>query len=190
MTGSERGSSSVPSQTSFRETLGRFASGVVVVSGLDESGPAGLTCQSFFSVSLDPPLIAVSPSLKSSSWRRIADTGAFAVSVLEARQRELCLSFGQGGQRDKFASTPWTPAPSGSPFIDGALAWLDCRIAAIHPAGDHYLVLGEVTHVWAGSGDPLIFSHGSLGTFARRVLDGRAIDDVWGIGPWQEGIDW
>ena len=173
----------------FRDTLGRFASGVVVVTGLDAAGPAGLTCQSFFAVSLDPPLIAVSPSLKSASWRRISATGAFAVSVLAAHQRELCLTFGQGGREDKFASAGWEPAPSGAPWIAEAVAWLDCAITAVHPAGDHWLVLGLVRDLAVGDGDPLLFHRGGFGTFAGfpRV---PADDEVWGPGPWQEGVDW
>jgi 3-hydroxy-9,10-secoandrosta-1,3,5(10)-triene-9,17-dione monooxygenase reductase component len=175
----------------FRATLGRFASGVVVVTGIDAAGPAGLTCQSFCSVSLDPPLIAVSPSLKSASWRRIEATGAFAVSVLAAQQRELCLTFGHGGRDDKFAAAGWEPAPSGSPWIGGAVAWLDCSIVAVHPAGDHLLVLGEVGQLATADGDPLLFHRGGFGTFSPRVLAGPpAGDEVWGPGPWQEGVDW
>lgn len=179
------------SALAFRDTLSRFASGVVVVTGMDATGPAGLTCQSFFSVSLDPPLIAISPSLKSASWRRIEATGVFAISVLAAHQSELCLTFGQGGQPDKFASAGWEPAPSGAPFIYEAVAWLDCAIAAVHPAGDHLLVLGAVRHLVARDGDPLLFHRGGFGTFSPRVLAGVPVDDdVWGSGPWQEGVDW
>jgi 3-hydroxy-9,10-secoandrosta-1,3,5(10)-triene-9,17-dione monooxygenase reductase component len=176
----------------FRDTLGRFGSGVVVVAGRDAAGPTGLACQSFFAASLDPPLVAVSPSIGSASWRRVASTGAFAVSVLAAGQRRLCLAFGRGGPRDKFAASGWDPAPSGSPFLHGALAWLDCRISATYPAGDHFLVLGEVTFLRARSGDPLIFYRGAFGTFAGPdpVAVTPPPDEVWGSGPWQEGIDW
>lgn len=187
------------SPAAFRDTLGRFGSGVVVVAGVDGQGPAGLACQSFFAVSLDPPLIAVSPSVTSASWRRVAATGAFAVSVLAASQRELCLTFGRGGPRDKFAASGWDPGPSGSPFIHGALAWLDCRIAAVHEAGDHYLVLGTVRHLVARAGDPLVFFRGMFGTFAPEpgatepgATEPRQppAEDVWGSGPWQQGLDW
>lgn len=175
----------------FRDTLGRFASGLVVVAGVDAAGPAGLTCQSFCSVSLDPPLVAVSPSLRSASWRRIEATGAFTVSVLASHQRQLCLTFGQGGQADKFASAGWDPAPSGAPYIRDAVAWLDCAIVAVHPAGDHLMVLGEVRHLAARDDDPLLFHRGGYGTFSPRVLaDVPANDEVWGPGPWQEGVDW
>jgi 3-hydroxy-9,10-secoandrosta-1,3,5(10)-triene-9,17-dione monooxygenase reductase component len=179
---------SVPASV-FRDTLGRFASGVVVVAGIDAAGPAGLTCQSFCSVSLDPPLIAVSPSLRSASWRRIGATGAFTVSVLASHQRDLCLHFGRGGQQDKFAAAGWEPAPSGAPYIKDAVAWLDCVITAVHPAGDHLVVLGEVGHLAARDGDPLLFHRGGFGTFSPRVL-AAADDEVWGPGPWQEGADW
>jgi 3-hydroxy-9,10-secoandrosta-1,3,5(10)-triene-9,17-dione monooxygenase reductase component len=177
------------SQTVFRDTLGRFASGLVVVAGIDAAGPAGLTCQSFCSVSLDPPLIAVSPSLRSESWRRIEATGSFTVSVLAAHQRQLCLTFGQGGQADKFAAAGWTAAPSGAPYIKDAVAWLDCAIVAVHPAGDHLMVLGEVQHLATGEGDPLLFHRGGFGTFSTRVPAGAGTE-VWGSGPWQEGVDW
>jgi len=149
--------SSAVSPAAFRDTLGRFGSGVVVVAG---AGPAGLACQSFFAVSLDPPLVAVSPSVQSASG--------------------------------------WEPAPSGSPFIHGALAWLDCRICAVHEAGDHYLVVGEVLHLAAaGAGDPLVFFRGAFGTFAagtgavpQPAAPREPADDVWRSGPWQEGLDW
>jgi 3-hydroxy-9,10-secoandrosta-1,3,5(10)-triene-9,17-dione monooxygenase reductase component len=173
----------------FRDTLGRFASGLVVVAGVDAAGPAGLTCQSFCSVSLDPPLVAVSPSLRSASWRRIEATGAFTVSVLASHQRQLCLTFGQGGQADKFAAAGWAAAPSGAPWIGEAVAWLDCAIVAVHPAGDHLMVLGEVRHLAARDGDPLLFHRGDFGTFSPRGL-APAGTEVWGSGPWQEGVDW
>jgi 3-hydroxy-9,10-secoandrosta-1,3,5(10)-triene-9,17-dione monooxygenase reductase component len=185
-----------PDAPSFRDTLGHFASGVVVVTGAGAGRPAGLTCQSFCSVSIDPPLIAISPSVNSGSWRSIARAGHFAVSVLSHDQRELCLTFGRGGQRDKFATIAWHRAPSGAPLIHGALAWLDCRIEAVHPAGDHYLVLGRVDHLRAADGEPLLFYRGTFGAFTpdrHAAAVGRpdwTADEVWGQGMWLEGLDW
>jgi 3-hydroxy-9,10-secoandrosta-1,3,5(10)-triene-9,17-dione monooxygenase reductase component len=180
----------------YRDVLGRFASGVVVVAGLVDGRPRGLSCQSFFSVSLDPPLIAISPARSSSSWREIEGTGAFAISVLSRDQRGLCLTFGRGGPRDKFATTPWRQAPSGAPLINGAVAWLDCAVEAVHSAGDHLLVLGRVMELWAGDGDPLLFHRGAFGGFAGdepwAVSGGPDWDahELWGPGLWLEGIDW
>jgi 3-hydroxy-9,10-secoandrosta-1,3,5(10)-triene-9,17-dione monooxygenase reductase component len=181
----------------FRAVLGHFGSGVVVVTGVDAAGPAGLTCQSFFALSLSPPLVAVSPSVRSTSWRRIAAAGAFAINILAASQRRLCLTFGQGGPRDKFAVTGWDPAPSGCPRIHGALAWLDCRIEAVYPGGDHHLVVGRVEELQARPGEPLLFYRGAYGTFAAQDAAQRpavppawTADEVWGPGLWQEGLDW
>jgi 3-hydroxy-9,10-secoandrosta-1,3,5(10)-triene-9,17-dione monooxygenase reductase component len=189
-----------PDPRTFRDVLGRFASGVVVVAGRgSEPGerPVGLTCQSFFSVSLDPPLVAVSPSAASTSWRVIEQTGRFAVSVLRDDQRDLCLTFGRGGLRDKFASGAWRAAPSGAPVIDGAVAWIDCDLQAVHPAGDHVLALGRVRGLQAApTGEPLLFYRGAFGDFAaqERHPVGRRADmtaeQVWGSGAWIEGIDW
>ena len=182
--------------TAYRDVLGRFGSGVVVVAGIADGTPAGLTCQSFFAVSLQPPLIAVSPSQRSRSWARIQPSGAFTVNVLTTRQRALCLTFADGGARDKFAATGWRPAPSGAPIIDGTLAWLDCRIEAVQQAGDHFLVLGRVEHLRACTGEPLLYYRGGFGAFTGdppprtpAPADWTA-DDVWGAGLWQEGIDW
>lgn len=192
-----------PDPRTFRDTLGRFASGVVVVGGVDRDAgandgrPVGLTCQSFFSVSLHPPLVAVAPSSNSSSWRAIERSGAFAVSVLAEGSTDACLTFGRSGPLDKFATVGWHRAPSGSPVLRGALAWLDCRIHAIHPAGDHYLVVGEVDYLGAGDGAPLLFYRGGFGSFATHEtspqLAGRpdwTAEDVWGTGLWLEGVDW
>lgn len=187
-----------PDAMAYRDVLGRFGSGVVVVAGMADGIPAGLTCQSFIAVSLDPPLVAVSPSIRSRSWRRIQPSGAFAVNVLTAQQRQLCLTFADGGGRDKFATTGWHRAPSGSPVIDNALAWVDCRIESVRQAGDHFLVLARVEHLQGRSGEPLMFYRGGFGTFsADRAARPRepsrmdwTADDVWGTGLWQEGLDW
>lgn len=147
----------------FRQVLSRFASGVTIITGLAEDGgrtvPTGLTCQSFFSLSLDPPLVAFSVARTSSTWPRIAPSGAFCVNVLSAAQQALCRSFGVSGA-DKFAGQEWLPAPgSGSPVLPGSLAWIDCAVDAVHPGGDHWLVVGRVLHLEAADheADPLLF---------------------------------
>ncbi|MEU8965664.1 MULTISPECIES: flavin reductase family protein [unclassified Streptomyces] len=145
----------------FRQVLGRFCSGVTVITGLAEGGtePAGLTCQSFFSLSLDPPLVAFSVSRTSSSWPRIAPSKAFCVNVLSAEQQRLGTAFAVSGT-DKFAGQDWFPAPgTGSPALPGAIAWIDCALEAVHPGGDHWLVIGRVVHLAAcdHDTDPLLF---------------------------------
>jgi len=143
----------------LRRVMGHFASGVVIVSGVDRLGPVGLTCQSFFSLSLDPPLIALAPSHASTSWPRIAATGSFAVSILSAAQEALCRSFAVSGV-DKFDGVLWRTEHTGSPIIADALAWVDCRIEKVHEAGDHYLVVARVLHAGHVDGQPLLFYRG------------------------------
>ncbi|MER8231209.1 flavin reductase family protein [Streptomyces sp. NPDC101490] len=155
----------------FRRVLGHFASGVTVVTALAPEGPAGFACQSFASLSLDPPLVAFMVARTSTTWPRIAAAGAFCVNVLGAAQDGLCRSFAVSGA-DKFAGVDWAPAPvTGAPRLTGAPAWIDCAITAVHTGGDHLIVVGRVEALGAaGAGDPLLFHQGRFGRFSR--LDG------------------
>ena len=148
----------------FRTVLGHFASGVVIVTGRDREGPAGFTCQSFFSLSLDPPLVAVAPGRSSTSWPRVAASGAFCANILTEDQESLCRAFANSGG-DKFRGIGWSPAATGSPAIHDSLAWVDCRIEDVHEAGDHLLVIGRVVDMGSGHGQPLIFYRGGFGGF-------------------------
>ena len=148
----------------FRTVVGHFASGVTIVTGADGDSPAGFTCQSFFSLSLDPPLVAVAPSRTSTSWPAIDRSGAFCVNVLAEEQETLCRSFANSGG-DKFKGVGWTEAATGSPVINDVLAWVDCRIVERHDAGDHILVIGRVVDMEARNGRPLLFYRGGFGSF-------------------------
>lgn len=142
----------------FRDVLGRFASGVTVVTAMTADGPVGMTCQSFSSVSLQPPLVLFVPARTSRAWPAIRTTGHFTVNLLAADQEELSNQFAAKGV-DKFAGVPWSPAPStGAPRLDGSLAWIDCTIHAVHEAGDHDVVLGRVQTMVHGEAEmPLLF---------------------------------
>ncbi|MFD3545346.1 flavin reductase family protein [Streptomyces sp. NPDC058655] len=153
----------------FRAVLGNFASGVTIVTappGGDEGGPAGFACQSFASLSLDPPLVTFMVARTSTTWPRIARAGVFCVNILGADQGALCRSFAVSGT-DKFAGVEHTPAPvTGSPLLDAVPAWIDCRIHAVHTGGDHLIVVGRVEALGAaGEGDPLLFHKGRFGRF-------------------------
>lgn len=160
--GFERGTSF--EQGEFRTALGHFASGVVVVTGSQDGHPAGLTCQSFFSLSLDPPLVAFAPGKKSTSWPRVSSSGCVCINVLAAEQESLARTFSQSGA-DKFAGVGWSPTGNGAPRLHGALAWLDCEVEESHEAGDHYLVVARVTELQTGPGEPLLFYRGGFGAF-------------------------
>ncbi|MFJ8633988.1 flavin reductase family protein [Streptomyces sp. NPDC093568] len=152
-------------QAEFRRVLGNFATGVVVVTapatGADDP-QAGFACQSFSSLSLDPPLVAFMVGRTSTTWPRIARAGVFCVNVLSSGQGELCRAFAVSGA-DKFAGVTYDAAPvSGSPRLAGTLAWIDCTIHAVHTGGDHLIVVGRVDALGASDGDeaPLLFHKG------------------------------
>lgn len=148
----------------FRKALGLFASGVTIVTSMDDDGPIGLTCQAFSSVSLDPPLITVIPSRASSSFPRIRETGRFCVNVLSAGQDILCRAIAQPGSA-KWDGVDWEESQFGTVRIPRALAWIECRISAEFDGGDHVIVLGEVRGIDLspeGGGDPLIFFDGAF----------------------------
>ncbi|MFI1048309.1 flavin reductase family protein [Streptomyces griseoruber] len=151
-------------QGEFRRVLGNFASGVTVVTATTPDGPAGFACQSFSSLSLDPPLVAFMVGRTSTTWPRIAHAGVFCVNVLAASQAALCRAFAVSGG-DKFAGVPHDAAPvSGSPRLTGSLAWIDCTVHAVHTGGDHLIVVGRVDALGstpaADAERPLLFHRG------------------------------
>jgi flavin reductase (DIM6/NTAB) family NADH-FMN oxidoreductase RutF len=148
----------------FRAVLGHFASGVVLVTGMHNGSPAGLTCQSFFSLSLDPPLVAMAPGKSSTSWPRASSTGSICVNVLASDQEGLAMVFATAGA-DKFDGVGWSPGANGAPRLHGALAWIECTVVNTHDAGDHHLIVGRVSSVEMGSGRPLLFYRGGFGSF-------------------------
>jgi 3-hydroxy-9,10-secoandrosta-1,3,5(10)-triene-9,17-dione monooxygenase reductase component len=150
----------------FRDTMSQFCTGVAVVTGMDGEQPVGFTVQSFTSLSLDPPLVSVSPAKTSSSWPRIRRGGRFGINILGADQKTLSDAFARSGA-DKFAGVAWQPGPGGAPVLDGVLAYIDCLLEAEHEAGDHSIVVGRVQALAAEdfARSPLLFFRGSYGRF-------------------------
>ena len=147
----------------MRDVLGHFASGVTVVTSIGPDGPIGFTCQSFSSLSLDPPLIAFAPSRTSTTWPRLREAGRFCVNVLAEEQSELSSAFARSGT-DKFAGVSWAPSPYGCPMLEGVVAWIDSEVWAEYDGGDHTLVVGRVLDLGADPDrDPLVFHRGSYG---------------------------
>ena len=148
----------------YRDVLGQYASGVTVVTTMQGDTPVGMTCQSFTSVSLDPPLVAFLPMKNSRAFAAIRLTRRFCVNFLAADQTDLSNSFASL-EKDKFAGVDWQPTKSGMPQIDGTVGWVDCTVQDVHEAGDHYLVIGKVEDL--GEGDatkPLLFHQGRYRT--------------------------
>ena len=130
-------------QRAFRDTLGHYASGITIIGGLNDGEPVGFTCQSFYSVSAEPPLVSFSVMLNSTTYPRIRETGKFSVNVLAHEQHGISNQFARKGT-DKWAGIEWTPTANGNPVIADTLMWLDCEIWAEHEAGDHSIVIGRV----------------------------------------------
>jgi flavin reductase (DIM6/NTAB) family NADH-FMN oxidoreductase RutF len=154
------------SKPDLRSALGRFATGVTVVTAAGDRGePIGLTVNSFSSVSLDPPLVLWSLRSESRVARFFASGRAFSVHVLRAEQQALARHFA-ASEADRFAGVRWQPGEEDVPHLQDVLARFDCRTSVIHPAGDHMILLGEVEGYCSHHGEPLVFA---LGAF--RTLD-------------------
>lgn len=170
----------------FRRVLGRFATGVTVVTGVDASAgaePVGFACQSFAAVSLEPPLVLFCADHRGRAWPRIRTTGRFCVNVLAEEQRELCERFGsRAGHR--FDGLDWELSAWGCPALPGVLARVHADVEVVHTSGDHDVVVGRVRELEAldepGSAVPLVFYRGGFS------LDpvGEAFDTVG------RGWDW
>lgn len=148
----------------YRDVLGQYASGVTVVTTVLDGVPVGMTCQSFTSVSLDPPLVAFLPMKTSRAFAAIRKTRRFCVNFLAADQADVSNTFASLAD-DKFAEIGWQPTSNGMPLLDGIVGWVDCTVQDVHEAGDHYLVIGRVEDLGHGDADkPLLFHRGRYRT--------------------------
>lgn len=149
----------------LRRAFGRFGTGVTVITTQFDTGPLGMTANSFSSVSLDPPLVLWSAALRSKRHDAFATAERYCIHVIGADQRDLALHFATQGH--DFSGFDWTPGPTGAPTLAGCLATLHCRRHAVHAAGDHSIIVGEVTHAAdsEGSGAGLLFDKGRFGIF-------------------------
>lgn len=156
----------------FREVLGQYPTGVVVLTAIGADGaPVGMTVGSFTSVSLDPPLVAFLPDKASSSWKALREAGpSFCVNVLGAHQEDVCRAIAMR-KVDKFDGIDWTPSAAGNPVIDGTVAYIDCVVQDVHDGGDHDIVVGRVMDLDVrSSAYPLLFFRGGYGSFRPLSL--------------------
>ena len=109
--------------------MGNFCTGVVIVTGVVDGVPSGFAAQSFVSVSLDPPMIAVCPGKSSASWPKLRDSGSFCVNILAADQKDVCDVMARSGL-DKFENVVWRGGVTGSPVIADVLGFIDCDLVA------------------------------------------------------------
>ena len=145
----------------LRDALGCFATGVTVVTCLQEDGsPAGLTVNSFTSVSLDPPLLLVCLAKAAASAGALVEASHFAVNVLQTGQQPASIRFSTRDE-DRFGTTPWSCGEAGAPILKDSLGVFECERQAVHDGGDHHILVGEVVKAsFDASLDPLLYFRG------------------------------
>lgn len=144
----------------LRDALGRFVTGVTVVTTRDAQGrPHGVTANSFTSVSLDPPLVLWCQALKALSYPVYRDSPYFAVNILAEHQIDLSGRFARSGE-DKFADLAHDSGLGEVPILPEVVAHLECLKVDSHVAGDHVIHIGQVRHLVVSEGRPLVFSSG------------------------------
>ena len=158
----------------LRAMMGRFATGVTVVAARHGPLLAGMTANGIASISIDPPLMMASIGRRAETHRAIVGSHAFAVSVLADDQQPLAECFAQptsAGKLTRFCDAAWHEAETGSPILEGAVAYFDCRLTAQHPGGDHSMFVGEIVAAgYREDAAPLLW----FGSRYRRL----AVDDA------------
>ena len=152
----------------FRSVIGRFASGITIVTAVDHAGvDHGMTATAFASVSLHPPLVLVCVDRSATMHEVLADAAHFGVSLLSADQEELSRRFGSGEPQrggipepERFDGVGYTRSANGAPLLNDALAHIECRVHDRHVAGDHTIVIGEVESAIAFDARPLLYYRG------------------------------
>jgi flavin reductase (DIM6/NTAB) family NADH-FMN oxidoreductase RutF len=149
----------------FRNALGTYATGVTVITAAGADGkPHGLTCNSFASVSLNPPLVLWSLGMFSQRLAVFQNASHFAVNVLGASQQVLAKKFANSSE-DKFDGVEWTAGRGGAPLLAGCVANFQCRAVDRYYGGDHVIFLGAVEAYAYDRQEPLLFAHGGFGRF-------------------------
>jgi flavin reductase (DIM6/NTAB) family NADH-FMN oxidoreductase RutF len=149
----------------FRNALGTYATGVTIITAAAGDGrPYGLTCNSFASVSLNPPLVLWSLGTYSQALSVFQNAGHFAVNVLGASQQALANKFAKSSA-DKFAGVEYTPGLGNAPLLANSVASFQCRAVNRYYGGDHVIFLGAVEAYTYNRQEPLLFARGSYGRF-------------------------
>src|SRR4051812_18695347 len=146
----------------FRDVISHFASGVTVITALNEGRPYGTTASAVTSLSLEPPMLLVCMNKLSETGRAVAHSKRFGVNILGANQVDLAERFARKGG-DKFAGVPITAGAGGEPLFEQALATLECRVAEETTGGTHHVFLAEVERGAARGGAPLAYFKGEFG---------------------------
>lgn len=175
---SELGSTVELDEMSIRGAMSEFATGVTIVTTQDEDIPIGFACQSFTSLSLNPPMILFTVMKSSRSWPHIEKTGTFAVNVLSEDQQNISAEFGRRGGL-KFGVGEWSLSPLGNPLLHGGSVWIDCTVANVYEGGDHWIIVGNIQGIGKReAAHPLVYHRGSYALIAEPGVD-APIDEKW-----------
>ncbi|WP_244931509.1 flavin reductase family protein [Nocardioides sp. W7] len=170
----------------MRRAMGLFASGVTIVTGMDDEDPVGFACQSFASVSLDPPLVLICADHRGRSWPRIRTSGRFTINVLGEDQRDLCNRFGSASGT-RFTELAWDRSRWNTPSLPGVLLRIHAAVDDVRPAGDHDVIIGRVLELESlRSCRPLLFYRG---LFELPGSSSPASPQAWD-GDWGWGSRW
>jgi flavin reductase (DIM6/NTAB) family NADH-FMN oxidoreductase RutF len=157
----------------LRTMMGHFATGVTVVAARHGPLLAGMTANAIASISLDPPLLMASINRGSETHVAIVGSHSFAVSVLAAEQRSVADCFAlptTAAKLQRFCDAPWHEAETGSPIVDGSIAYFDCRLHESHPAGTHTIFIGEIVAAgYEERGEPLLWFGSRYRSLAAEV---------------------
>ncbi len=146
----------------YRRALGSFPTGVTIVTAFDKAGqPWGLTANSFTSVSLAPPVISVCIAKSGRVFPTLAASGRFAVNILSESQQDLAMHFSSDVE-NRFDGTQWHASEGGAPLLPGASARMDCFVHSRVDAGDHEILLGEVSRYDHAPTPPLVYCRGAF----------------------------
>jgi flavin reductase (DIM6/NTAB) family NADH-FMN oxidoreductase RutF len=178
-TTSPRASHQSGDATWYREVMGHYPTGVVVVtSTADDGEPIGMVVGTFASVSLDPPLVSFMPTKTSETFRQLRTVSAYCVNVLAFDQVELCRTIASR-RPGKFDSVAWSTSPLGAPMLDDAVAHIHCVPSRSVEAGDHYIVLCEVKAAEVRRPvTPLLFFQGGYGGFSPQTMSAKTDADL------------
>jgi flavin reductase (DIM6/NTAB) family NADH-FMN oxidoreductase RutF len=162
-----------PDTAAFRRVLGHFASGVSVVTTCREQRRAGITVNAFCSVSLDPPLVLVCIEQSNYAHDLVKEAGVFAVNILASDQADIsrCFASPSAEKFDRFCDVTTHEVATGAPVFDHCVAFVDCRLVAVYPGGDHSIFLGQVEALGSTEDAPLLYYRARYGRLEERELD-------------------
>ena len=146
----------------LRKTLGKYSTGVTIVTSIDNNGnPIGMTVNSFTSVSLEPALVLWCIDKKQPSYNSFMDAEGYAVNILSKAQNDICYRFASQID-DKFENINWRSSLNGFPLVENCLAWFDCKKWNYYSGGDHQILVGEVTSFNSSELEPLTYWNGQI----------------------------